>query len=61
MFSGNLAGLAVKSFNLTGVQSGTVPPAPKPKKPKPKKKPKFPARKWKPPTLPPQERRRPAV
>jgi len=28
MFSGNLAGLAVKSFNLTGVQSGTTPPPP---------------------------------
>ena len=54
MFSGNLAGLAVKSFSLTGVRSGTIPPAPTPK-PKPKQKPKFPPRKKKPPVLPPQE------
>jgi Glycosyl hydrolase family 12 len=56
MFSGNLAGLAVKSFNLTGVQSGAIPPAPTPKK-----KPNFQPRAKKPPTLPPQEGRRPAV
>jgi hypothetical protein len=49
-FSGNLAGLAVKNFNLTGVRSGTIPPAPKPKK-----KLKFPARKKQPRTLPPQK------
>ena len=57
MFSGNLAGLAVKSFTLTGVRSGTLPPKPKPKP----KKLKFPARKNKPPILPPQEWRRPAA
>ena len=40
MFSGNLPGLAVKSFSLQDLHSGTLPPKPKPPTPKPVPKPK---------------------